>query len=331
MPTCTLESVVQSLSGAGVPVRWLEQDNRGPMVARPVSPLSLAVDAAIVIPDVHLGVGPGDAFQESDPSRVVRLERFLDACDSLSAHLGARVALVQLGDFFDVMRSSNPAASFEDRLAIVRRAYPTILDCASRLPLLHCIGNHDHELYDHRAELPSLGISAHIARSLGSGVLAFHGNDLVSLRDIELDDGYQTWLLSLVQTITNMPLVGGAVDALQRYFDASLEDPILGTPDHTSLPWPAAPAGATVSAGWTAPWIVRDDAEQLGEPLLDWERTTGSTLAIGILGHSHRPGIGWVEVDFERRIPLVDVGSWTYGRTNFAIVCPDGVGIAEIA
>jgi hypothetical protein len=128
-----------------------------------------------------------------------------------------------------------------------------------------------------------------------------------------------------------MPVLGGVAAALQRYFDASLQDPIFETLAHTSVAWPSAPTGTVAPSGWLAPWVVRDGAMQLGEPLLGWEQGVGQPLLAGIVGHSHRPGISWTEVDFERRIPLVDVGSWTYGRTSFGVVAADGIGVAEIA
>ena len=131
--------------------------------------------------------------------------------------------------------------------------------------------------------------------------------------------------------IVTMPVVGDAVEALQRFFDTSLADPIFTDLDHTSLPWPPAPAGAAVPAGWSAPWVVRDDAAQLGVPLLAWEQSVRQDLRVGIVGHSHRPGISWTEVADGQSIPLVDAGSWTYGRTSFAVVGSDGVGVAELA
>jgi len=164
-------------------------------------------------------------------------------------------------------------------------------------------------------------------RAIGPGVLAFHGHDLISLRDEELSVAYQTWLLSLVQGLVDMPVLGPVADAIERFFDQSLADPIFDAPQFTSLPWPASSVSVP---GWTAPWIMRDNQEQLGEPLLDWERTIEQRLELAIVGHSHRPGIGSCEVDFGRRIPLVDVGSWTYGRSNFAVVCADGVGVASL-
>jgi hypothetical protein len=327
---------VQSFFAArDMPFQWLvEPSANAPMIATAPAPLALDVDVAIVIPDVHLGIGPGDVFQENDILRVRRLERFLDVTSALRDNLhalGLRFAAVQLGDYYDVMRSSDPADPFEARLAIVLDAYPGAHAKAQAIPLLHCIGNHDHELYNHRDILPKLGINAHIVRALGPGVVACHGNDLVSLRDVELDVSYQTWLLSLLQSLSDMPVLGGAVEALERYFDKSLADPIFETPEQTSLAWPAAPPGVSPPAGWTAPWTVRDGAEQLGEPLLDWERSVLQPLDLAIVGHSHRPGISWCQVDVGRRIPLVDVGSWTYGRTNFAVVTPDGVGIAALS
>jgi hypothetical protein len=331
-----LADVQNFFAAHGLPFTWLTETARGPMLAVPPAPLALAVDVAIVIPDVHLGIGPGDAFQENDGSRVTRLEAFLDVVGELGvsvASSGSRFAAVQLGDFYDVMRTSDPAAPFEERLAIVLDAYPGVHAKAQALPLLHCIGNHDHELYDHRELLPRLGINAHITRALGPGVLAFHGNDLVSLRDVDLNIGYQTWLLSLVQTFVDMPAVGPLAGILQRFFDESLADPIFDKPGATSLPWPAPAATlprGDFPEGWTAPWTVRDQVEQLGEPMLDWERNVNQRLELAILGHSHRPGISWCEVDAGRRIPVVDVGSWTYGRSSFAVVTSEGVGVAHL-
>jgi hypothetical protein len=50
---------------------------------------------------------------------------------------------------------------------------------------------------------------------------------------------------------------------------------------------------------------------------------------VAFVGHSHRPGISWCPVA-SRRVPLIDVGSWTYGRAEFAVVCADGVGLARL-
>lgn len=328
-----LDEIATFFTVRGLPLRWLANGGGQPLRAMLANgqALALSVDAAIVIPDVHLGIGRADSFQETTPARVIRFERFLSVLAQLRDALPRdRFAAVQLGDFFDVMRTTAPGASFEDRLNIVFRAYPGIVAAAKALPLLHCIGNHDHELFDHRADLPTLGINAHIVRALGPGVLAFHGNDFVSLADIELDVNYQTWLLSLVQSIATMPVVGGAVGALQRLFDGSLQDPIFENTNQTSVAWPGAPPNSSLPGGWSAPWIVRDGATQLGEPLLGWEQTVAHQLEVAIVGHSHRPGIGWTQVDFDRRIPLVDVGSWTYGRTNFAVVGADGIGLAEL-
>jgi hypothetical protein len=330
----TLDEIAAFFAAQGLPIRWLADGGGPPMraVLTDGSALDLSVDAAVVIPDVHLGIGRSDAFQEGDATRTGRLERFLGVLARLKGSLPAgRFAAVQLGDFFDVMRTSQPGASFTDRLAIVLRAYPNVAELATALPLLHCIGNHDHELFDHRADLGGLGINAHIVRALGPGVLAFHGNDLVSLANIQLSVDYQTWLLSLVQSVVSMPVLGDVVEALQRFFDRSLADPIFDDPSHTSLAWPRAPEGASVPQGWSAPWVVRDDAAQLGVPLLGWEQQVRQDLRLGIVGHSHRPGISFTEVADGQTIPLVDVGSWTYGRTNIAIVGTDGIGVAEIA
>jgi hypothetical protein len=327
-----VNDIAASLTAQGLQFHWLTDAAGRPMQATLANgALALSVDAAIIIPDVHLGIGRGDCFQETDPTRVARFASFLNVLARLRDSLPPqRFAAVQLGDFFDVTRTTAPGASFDTRLDILFGAYPEIMRVATALPLLHCIGNHDHELFDNRAELPARGINAHIVRALGGGVLAFHGNDFVSLADVELDVNYQTWLLSLVQSVVTMPVIGPAIDALQRYFDASLQDPIFGDTNNTSLAWPVPPAGSVFPAGWSAPWVFRDGAAQLGQPLLCWEQDVGQQVTLAILGHSHRPGIGWTQIGFNRRVPLVDVGSWTYGRTNFAVVGTDGIGVAEL-
>lgn len=324
-----LDDVRAFFAAQGLPFTWLADEDAPPMKALRATPLPLSVDAAIVVPDLHLGIGRGDPFQQADPARTTLLESFLDVLAMLRDSLPAgRFAAVALGDFFDVMRALRPAASFAERLDDIRAAYPGVLDRAAELPLLHCIGNHDHELFDHRAELPALGINAHIWRFLGPGVIAFHGNDLVSLRDIDLDVAHQTALLSLVQSLASMPLAGPLVQALQRLGDQSLEDPIFGDPSHTSLPWPKA--SGTTPAGWSAPWVQRDHAQQLGVPLLDMQNRFGQLLDLAIVGHTHRPGISFTQTNAGHRIPLVDVGSWTYGRATFAVVCEEGVGIGVL-
>lgn len=327
-----VDEIAARLASQGLAFHWLPDAAGRPMRAMlTTGALELSVDAAIVIPDVHLGIGRADSFQETDATRVTRLVGFLNALARLRDSLpSGRFAAVQLGDFFDLMRTTAPGAPFDTRLDIVFGAYPSVLQAARALPLLHCIGNHDHELFAHRDELPARGINAHVVRALGGGVLAFHGNDFVSVADVEGNASYQSWLLSLVQSVVSIPVLGPAIEALQRFFDASLQDPIFGDLGNTSIAWPAPPQGAVFPVGWSAPWVVRDGAAQLGQPLLGWEQDVGQEVTLAILGHSHRPGIGWTQVGFNRRVPIVDVGSWTYGRTNFAVVGTDGIGVAQL-
>jgi hypothetical protein len=323
-----LDDVRAFFTARDLPFRWLAGADERPMKALRQAPLPLSVEVAIVLPDVHLGLGRGDPFQQNDPARTALLETFLDVVALLRDSLpGGRFAAVALGDFFDVMRARRPGAPFAARLADIRAAYPGVLERAAALPLLHCIGNHDHELFDHRQELPALGVNAHIWRFLGPGTIAFHGNDLVSLRDVELDVDHQTWLLSLVQSLAEVPLLGPFVQAMQRVGDDSIADPIFTNPAHTSLPWPDADADVP---GWSAPWVLRDHAEQLGVPLNDLHNRLGVRFDLAIVGHTHRPGISFTEINAGRVIPLVDVGSWTYGRATFAVVCEEGIGIGVL-
>jgi hypothetical protein len=68
---------------------------------------------------------------------------------------------------------------------------------------------------------------------------------------------------------------------------------------------------------------------QLGAAISGFELCIGREMQVALVGHSHRPGISWSPVA-GRRVPVVDVGSWTYGRAEFAVVCPDGIGIGRL-
>jgi hypothetical protein len=82
--------------------------------------------------------------------------------------------------------------------------------------------------------------------------------------------------------------------------------------------------------GWTAPWVARNDAVELGTVIRGCEKGLQHAVRIVFVGHSHRPGISWAPVTQLRDVPLIDVGSWTYGRTEFAVVATDGIGLAHL-
>jgi hypothetical protein len=120
-------------------------------------------------------------------------------------------------------------------------------------------------------------------------------------------------------------LLGVLGSFVQRVIDGSSKDPWSENP--ASVPWPKAAVPGP--AGWAAPWVGRSSAVQLGAAISGFELCVSQEMQVVLVGHSHRPGISWSPVA-GRRVPVVDVGSWTYGRAEFAVVCPDGIGIGRL-
>jgi hypothetical protein len=207
----------------------------------------------------------------------------------------------------------------------IEAQYADICQAARHLPVAHCIGNHDAELYKNpRATQSRFGI----AQPIGSnGVMAFHGHDNLTLQAIENEDVSDDIALSFVNLVALVPLLGNIVDFAQMIADDSFEEPwSKGNTSQDKL-WPAA---VSPLPGWDAPWVARNDADKLVRAARGLEYVTDVALQVVLVGHTHRPGIAWANITGERSIPIVDVGSWTYGRAEIAIVTPDGVGLAGI-
>jgi hypothetical protein len=321
-----LQEVQDFFTSQKLSIKWLI-DGATPMKLKPDSgTLEFKDDVAVVIPDVHLGTGPGDVFQEQSPERIARLENLLDVLASLRDKVSsAKFQVVQLGDFYDLWRKS-PSADYFETCASIESQYSGIIARGRALPILHCIGNHDAAFY--RMRPPTSQIDAAVWRTIGDKILCFHGHDTISLRDLQVDPGAAPLLLSLTNSISGIPLLGPLDLKLQKYFDNSFfEDSIFSKPSLTSLPWPHSEPGAD---GWSALWVDRAGRGDIANMLFDAEGLAQIRIDVAFLGHSHRPGISWCRIEQNRRIPLVDVGSWTYGRSEFAIVCSDGIGLACI-
>jgi UDP-2,3-diacylglucosamine pyrophosphatase LpxH len=276
---------------------------------------------AIIVPDVHLGWG-NDAFRYNDPARAQRLERFLDTVAALRAAVGGRLDIVQLGDWYDFWRS--PSVTPAEAKHNIEAQYPGVVSRARELGVRHCIGNHDARLT--QPELRA-GLDVEIVRTVGHGhrVLCLHGHDTETLASIAVDESTARLGLNIVTALTSTPVLGPLAALIQRVVDGSSKEPWIDSAE--SLPWPNAKVPGP--AGWAAPWVGRGNAVPLGAAVSGFELCASRELQVVFVGHSHRPGIAWCPVA-GRRVPVVDVGSWTYGRTEFAVVCPDGVGLARL-
>jgi len=286
----------------------------------PLDPLGLAV----VIPDLHLAVG-NDVFRYNVADRERRLERFLAALVTLRDELAndfVGFAAVQLGDFYDLMRV--PGIDAHAKRQAIDAAYPRVIELCRKLPLLHCIGNHDKDFWRHPP--PAAEASYAMARLLGGpDLLCFHGHDKVTLFNVVVHNWAETLALTLLNTIDTLPILGDLTSWLQSVGDGTLEDETFGMTE--SKAWDKGVPGPQ---GWSAPWVARIDAVELGTTIRGFEKGLNHVVKVAFVGHSHRPGISWAPVTQQRLVPLVDVGSWTYGRAEFAIVASDGIGLAHL-
>ncbi len=327
-----LAEAQQWFADHGLPFAWRQDigtDNQpADAILRPPSGTTIPLDPlglAVVIPDVHLAQG-NDIFRYNVADRERRLEQFLTALAALRDELAqgfVGFACVQLGDFYDLMRVQGVDANA--KRAIVDAAYPRVMELCRALPVLHCVGNHDKDLW--REPPPAAQASYALARQIGGpDILCFHGHDKVTLFNVVVHNWPQTLALTLLNTIDSLPILGALTSWLQSIGDATLEDDAYGTT--ASKPWPKGVPGPD---GWSAPWVARDDAVDLGTVIRGFEKGLNHAVQIAFVGHSHRPGISWTPVTQQRLVPLVDVGSWTYGRAEFAVVATDGIGLAHLA
>jgi hypothetical protein len=326
-----LTEVLSWLNARGLPFTWRAEPQVGKRSAilrpPPGQLLSLGpLEAAIVIPDMHLGVG-NDVFRTADVrgTNPARFLRFLQALATLRDQLGGdKFRVVQVGDWYDLFRA--PLPTVELQIAAIEAQYKDICDAARELPVAHCIVNHDADLYKH----PNVTTSIFgIAQPVGSSrIMAYHGHDTMALDTLQAMNIKEAIAVNAVNVLAFLPFLGQLANAAQRIFDNSFQDPWTQGNEGGDLPWEAAKGAPPI--GWDAPWVARDDTAALVRAARGLEYFTEEPIEIVFVGHSHRPGIASASITAERRVTLVDVGSWTYGRAEIGIVTPDGVGLAAM-
>jgi hypothetical protein len=320
-----LAEVEQWFGDRGLPFAWRQERPGQAAILRPPPGRQIPIGnvrVGILVPDVHLGWG-NDVFRFNDPNRERRLERFLELLAELRDELGTSAfTAVQLGDYFDFWRA--PGFTAAQARAMILAQYPTLIQLGVSLPFRHCIGNHDAQFVS--AAGRPLGLDAEIVRTIGtSAVVCFHGHDNRTLQALNVDALFETIGLNLLNLVNSTPLLGAVTSWLQRVGDGTFQESWVH--DSASLPWDAAQVQGP--AGWDAPWVSRSSAVEYGAALRGIELCLRQRVQVAFVGHSHRPGISWCPVA-ARRVPLIDVGSWTYGRAEFAVVCGDGVGLARL-
>jgi len=324
-----LEEVRAFFAARGLPFDWqtdLARPARSPLLLRPPPGVTLTlapVEVAIVVPDVHLGWGR-DAFVGDAPNRITRFEAFLDVLAAMRAS-GTELDVVQVGDWYDFFRA--PSVTKANAKANIEKSYPGIVKRAAALGMKHCIGNHDSVFV--RPEIRK-GLDVEIVRTVGDAhrVLCLHGDDTQILTSIAKQGALDSIVLNLLTLFATAHPIGGALAGfIQKLADKSSADPWSNKKD--SLPWPVAKVPGP--SNWSAPWVARASAVDIGGAVAGLELCLGVKFQLALVGHSHRPGISWCPVSGSRRLPLVDVGSWTYGRAEFAVVCAEGLGLAKLS
>jgi predicted phosphodiesterase len=212
-----------------------------------------------------------------------------------------------------------------DAKRLIEAQYSGVVERARKLPLLHAVGNHDAELL--RPDIGK-GLDVEIVRTIGTPAIAcVHGHDRTTFESLSVNGTWESLGLNLLNLVNSLPGVGPGTSLIQKCLDQSFAEPT--SPELTSLAWDPAKVGGP--ANWTAPWIDRGGAAQLGQAIRGYEMCVDTLCQVLLIGHSHRPGISWSPVTATRRVPVIDVGSWTYGRAEFGVVCTDGVGLAALS
>jgi len=281
----------------------------------------------LVLPDLHLGDG-GDADifrgkQSGGTAHRDRFQRFLTAVAAAKATLtaqGRRLSVVQLGDCYDVWRT------FPFHENVPGRTYSAISTAYSKIESLliddldarFCVGNHDAILANSPPDwaFAAGGRLAYSQRFCAGSVFAFHGHQGDEIADQLAGQHGQFWVAlgSALSAILNP-----AGMALQQLIDQR-EDTYPGDTDGG---WPVGPAPKPGTPFRAKRWSdYHDRPARFQKMLLAAKATTPSLtqpIRLIVVGHTHRPGLSWFELD-DRVIPVLDVGSWTYGRSQFAVI-----------
>ena len=314
---------VRALVARGVALAPLVQEGRTATLTwdtRVTGPV-MGERILVAIPDMHLSDrGPGDVFVGLGAGQREKLLHLLDA---LIATKGAfpELRTVQLGDIYDVWRAypeykDHPTANYRR----IEDAHGDIIGkLTQELRARVCVGNHDATMGPFPpswARGPN-GPTGQLAygHTFASGrVLAFHGHQ----QDVIGQEMASQGGMSTVQLATlAASILCGPSQILQERLD--LATVFFEDPDTAFFKghWPLSPEVPGGLDGFASPvWCERQSQKELGD--LVSAIGDAQNLRLAIVGHSHCPGISWIEVR-GKRIPLVDAGSWIQGKRQIMI------------
>jgi len=226
--------------------------------------------------------------------------------------------VVQLGDCYDLWRAYPFHAHVPGQTyAAINDAYgPLTSQLIDQLDARFCVGNHDADLAKYPPDwaFGAGGRLAYSQRACAGRVFAMHGHQTDDVVEVMAAQNGQTWVAlgSVLATITN---AGG--QGLQEWLDRR-EDTYPGD-DGGYPPGAAPPAGRFTSPRWSDRGGRKGRLEKIFDGMAQSAAAIAGAVRVLIVGHTHRPGVAWF-THGGRVIPVVDVGSWTYGKSQFAIV-----------
>jgi hypothetical protein len=302
-----------SVDGEPIELSW-QQEPAEPIVDNRV---------ILVLPDLHLGDGgDSDIFRGAEglgPTHRQRFESFLSAVVLAKAELATRqqrLSVVQLGDCYDVWR----AFPFHEH--VPGRTYSAIRTAYTRIESLliddldtrFCVGNHDAILAQYPPDwaFTSGARLAYSQRFCAGRVFAFHGHQGDVLSDQLAGQHGQFWV-ALGSTLS--AIMNPAGIALQQLIDQQ-EDTYPGDEDGG---WPVGAAPTRPTRFECRRWSDYQGRPERFRKMLETVPPLSQAIRLVVVGHTHRPGLSWFELG-GRVIPVLDVGSWTYGRSQFAII-----------
>lgn len=297
--------ILQQLRLAGLSPEPARVDGAPIELGWSADPAAPVLDSRIllVLPDLHLGDGGHD--------ESLRLERFLGAVVAAKGRLQARgraLSVCQLGDLYDGRMDTAIRNAY-------RRVESLLID---ELDTRFCVGNRDWML---SRSPPDWGFTAgrigHSQRFCRGRVFAFHGHQGDERVDTLIGDEAQLW----TTLGSSLASIASPADALVEDRVADWEEPTLA--GEASAGWPEG-TGPNVPTPFRSPrWSHYGERPARFRRVLDAARALAPAITDGIrlvfVGHSHRPGVAWFEFA-GRVVPVMDVGSFCHGRSQFALV-----------
>jgi UDP-2,3-diacylglucosamine pyrophosphatase LpxH len=287
---------------------------------RTTATVELSEALLICIPDMHLlEKGPNDDFIDSQPDHEKRFLDFLYFLQDLRADLGDRLAVVQIGDLYDLWQARG-------NTNLIHEAYVNVLGNLEKLDPIYVIGNHDIDLYEwYKKQGQTFDRKWRWFYPTGGTprILFEHGFQA------DFANNQANWSGAIGREIARM--VG-----YMEYLDPDIDVILGGAWDSVSRMFSIYNAGLSPSRNpntdqfyqheYTRYYIERMQKYNRG----DTEDHHGSTdLHVTVIGHTHSPRLVTKPADGDRTFYLLDCGSWVNGGHQFGVITGKELAVCQ--